>query len=159
MLAWAYLSRVAEAPCAELVGLIKGVGPVEAAERIRRAAVDEALAKRTDARREIDCAAEDLETLRRRDGRLITPEDDEWPGLAFASFRGAPVRAARVSGPSCQRVPSGSSRKRPTRSEAVMSSLQATVIRGRSRRCAMNSMNRDLPQPVGPFTITGRRAA
>ena len=92
MLAWAYLSRVAEAPCAELVGLIKGVGPVEAAERIRRAAVDEALAKRTDARREIDCAAEDLETLRRRDGRLITPEDDEWPGLAFASFRGAPVR-------------------------------------------------------------------
>ena len=92
LLAWAYLSRVAEAPCAELVGLIKGVGPVEAAERIRRAAVDEALAKRTDARREIDCAAEDLETLRRRDGRLITPEDDEWPGLAFASFRGAPVR-------------------------------------------------------------------
>lgn len=92
MLAWAYLSRVAEAPCAELVGLIKGVGPVEAAERIRRAAVDDALAKRTDARREIDCAAEDLEMLRRRDGRLITPEDDEWPGLAFASFRGAPVR-------------------------------------------------------------------
>jgi DNA processing protein len=92
LLAWAYLSRVAEAPCAELVGLIKGVGPVEAAERIRRAAVDDALAKRTDARREIDCAAEDLETLRRRDGRLITPEDDEWPGLAFASFRGAPVR-------------------------------------------------------------------
>ena len=92
LLAWAYLSRVAEAPCAELVGLIKGVGPVEAAERIRRAAVDEALAKRTDARREIDCAAEDLETLRRRDGRLITPEDDEWPGLAFASFCGAPVR-------------------------------------------------------------------
>ncbi|MCX6488768.1 MAG: DNA-processing protein DprA [Mycobacterium sp.] len=92
LLAWAYLSRVAEAPCAELVGLIKGVGPVEAAERIRRTAVDEALAKRTDARREIDCAAEDLETLRRRDGRLITPEDDEWPGLAFASFRGAPVR-------------------------------------------------------------------
>ena len=92
LLAWAYLSRVAEAPCAELVGLIKGVGPVEAAERIRRAAVDDALAKRTDARREIDCAAEDLETLRRRDGRLITPDDDEWPGLAFASFRGAPVR-------------------------------------------------------------------
>lgn len=92
LLAWAYLSRVAEAPCAELVGLIKGVGPVEAAERIRRAAVDEALAKLTDARREINCAAEDLETLRRRDGRLITPEDDEWPGLAFASFRGAPVR-------------------------------------------------------------------
>ena len=42
----------------------------------------------------------------------------------------APWRAATASGPSCQRVPLASSRKRPTRSEAVMSSLQATVISG-----------------------------
>ncbi len=41
----------------------------------------------------------------------------------------APCRAAMASGPSCQRVPWASSRKRPTRSEAVMSSLQATVIK------------------------------
>jgi len=92
MMAWAYLSRVAEAPCAEMVRLVEGVGPVEAAERIRRADVDDALVNSTDARRDIDCAAEDLELLKRRGGRLITPEDDEWPGLAFASFRGAPVR-------------------------------------------------------------------
>ena len=92
MMAWAYLSRVAEAPCADMVRLVEGVGPVEAAERIRRADVDDALVNRTAARRDIDCAAEDLELLKRRGGRLITPGDDEWPGLAFTSFRGAPVR-------------------------------------------------------------------
>ena len=92
MMAWAYLSRVAEAPCADMVRLVEGVGPVEAAERIRRADVDQTLVNSTAARRDIDCAAEDLELLERRGGRLITPGDDEWPGLAFASFRGAPVR-------------------------------------------------------------------
>ena len=91
--AWAYLSRVLEAPSAELIGLVKRVGPVEAAERIRRGAVGDNLANRTAARRDIDCAAEDLELLHRRGGRLVTPDDDEWPGLAFASFTGAPVRA------------------------------------------------------------------
>ncbi|NBP85152.1 MAG: DNA processing protein DprA, partial [Mycobacteriaceae bacterium] len=34
--AWAYLSRVAEQPCAELSALIDSVGPLEAAERVRR---------------------------------------------------------------------------------------------------------------------------
>lgn len=90
--AWAYLSRVAEPPCAELAELVGRVGPVEAAERVRTGAVDSALARRTEARREIDCAAEDLEILKRRDGRLVTADDDEWPTLAFAAFRGAPLR-------------------------------------------------------------------
>ena len=91
-LAWAYLSRVAEVPCAGLAGLLRRVGQIEAAERIRRGEVDDALTHRTEARRDIDCAAEDLEILKRRGGRLITPDDDEWPGLAFASFTGVPVR-------------------------------------------------------------------
>ena len=90
--AWAYLSRVAEAPCAELAGLLRQAGPVEAAERIRRGDVGPALAQRTGARREVDCAAADLETLHRRGGRLLTPDDDEWPHLAFASFAGIPLR-------------------------------------------------------------------
>ena len=38
--AWAYLSRVAEPPCAELAALVAGVGALEAAERVRRGAVD-----------------------------------------------------------------------------------------------------------------------
>ena len=92
LLAWAYLSRVVEAPCSELAELVQCVGPREAADRVRRAEVDDALARRTEARRDIDCAAEDLETLQRRGGRLVTPDEEEWPGLAFASFAGAPVR-------------------------------------------------------------------
>lgn len=91
-LAWAYLSRVAEAPCAALTDLVRRVGPVEAAERVRRGGVEPALAQRTEARRDVDCAAGDLELLDQRGGRLITPDDDEWPGLAFASFAGAQVR-------------------------------------------------------------------
>ena len=38
-----------------------------------------------------------------------------------------------------------------------MSSLQATVINGLPSFQAMYSTKRDLPHPVGPFTITGRR--
>ncbi|MCV6970917.1 DNA-processing protein DprA [Mycobacterium bohemicum] len=87
--AWAYLSRVVEPPCAELVALVGGVGPVEAAERVRRGHVDAELARRTEARREIDCAAGDLAKLSARGGRLITPDSDEWPALAFAAFGGA----------------------------------------------------------------------
>ena len=39
--AWAYLSRVAEPPCAELAALVNSVGPQEAAERVRRGLVDD----------------------------------------------------------------------------------------------------------------------
>lgn len=90
--AWAYLSRVAEMPCAHLDELVRKVGPVEAADRVRRGAVDPRLSRKTEVRREIDCAAEDLAILERRGGRLVTSDDDEWPGLAFAAFLGTPVR-------------------------------------------------------------------
>jgi DNA processing protein len=95
--AWAYLSRVVEPPCAELAALVDRVGPVDAAERVRRGQVGDSLAHRTEARREIDRAADDLEWLARRGGRLITPDDDEWPILAFAAFAGDAV-AARPQG-------------------------------------------------------------
>jgi DNA processing protein len=91
--AWAYLSRVAEPPCAELAALVRCVGPVEAADRIRRGLIDDDLARHTGARREIDRAAADLELLASRGGRLITPDSDEWPLLAFAAFGAAEVRA------------------------------------------------------------------
>jgi DNA processing protein len=91
--AWAYLSRVVEPPCAELAVLVDRVGPVEAAERVRRGQVDDNLAHHTEARREIDRAAADLELLARRGGRLITPDDDEWPTLAFAAFGSIAVAA------------------------------------------------------------------
>ncbi len=95
--AWAYLSRVAEPPCPELAALVQRVGPVEAADRIRRGLVDDYLARHTEARREIDRAAADLELLASRGGRLITPDCDEWPLLAFAAF--GSTRARPGGGP------------------------------------------------------------
>jgi len=96
--AWAYLSRVAEPPCPELAALVRCVGPQEAADRVRRGLVIDDLARHTEARREIDRAAEDLELLARRGGRLITPDGDEWP-LAFAAFGGAAATLRPRGGP------------------------------------------------------------
>jgi DNA processing protein len=104
--AWAYLSRVAEPPCTELAALVQRVGPVEAAERVRRGSVDDNVARHTQARREIDRAAADLDLLAGRGGRLITPDGDEWPLLAFAAFgagepkpRGGPPMVLWALGP------------------------------------------------------------
>jgi DNA processing protein len=96
--AWAYLSWVAEPPCAELAALVGCVGPEEAADRVRRGLVNDDLARYTEARRGIDRAAEDLELLARRGGRLITPDGDEWP-LAFAAFGGAAASLRPRGGP------------------------------------------------------------
>lgn len=93
--AWAYLSRVAEPPCVELRGLVRRVGPVEAADRIRRGNVGDPVAARVQARREIDCADKDLDRLAHMGGRLVTHDDDEWPTLAFTGFAGVndPMRS------------------------------------------------------------------
>jgi DNA processing protein len=90
--AWAYLSRVVEPPCAEVAALVARVGAVEAAERVRRGAVAAEIAQHTQARREIDRAADDLDRIAQLGGRLITPDDEEWPVLAFASFNGVDRR-------------------------------------------------------------------
>jgi len=63
-----------------------------------------------------------------------------------------------ASGPSCHSVPEAESRNRPTRSEAVMSSLQATVISGLFKRCAMYSTKARLAaNRWGPLSIIGMR--
>jgi DNA processing protein len=90
--AWAYLSRVAEPPCPELTGLVKSAGPVEAANLVARGKLEGRLAQDTEARRQVDCAAQDLEVLHRLGGRLVTADDDEWPWLAFAAFAGVDTR-------------------------------------------------------------------
>lgn len=87
--AWAYVSRVAEPPNPALADLVTAEGVVAAAERIRcRDVHDKKLLRATEARSDIDCAKEDLEVLDRMGGRLLTRDDDEWPGLAFAAFAG-----------------------------------------------------------------------
>src|SRR6478672_4374003 len=92
MRAVAYLSRVVEPPCPQLAALVACVGPVEAAERVKRRALDDHLLPLTEARHEIDCAAEDLVVLARLGGRLITASDDEWPLLAFTAFAGVDTK-------------------------------------------------------------------
>lgn len=86
--AWAYLSRVAEAPCAPLAAFVGRVGPLEAAERIRRGAVDAELGSLTSSRRDVDRAADDLDRVARLGGRLVTVDDAEWPVLSLAAFAG-----------------------------------------------------------------------
>lgn len=90
--ALAYLSRVAEPPCPDLSMLVARHGPVAAAERVRRGEVGAELSRRTEARRGIDCAAEDLILLARLGGRLVTADDAEWPLLSLAAFGGVDIR-------------------------------------------------------------------
>lgn len=91
-LSWAYLSRVAEAPCTELAALVARVGPVEAAERVKRGEVSDELSRRTQARRDDDRAAADLSRVGGLGGRILTPDDAEWPTIGFRAFAGVDTR-------------------------------------------------------------------
>ncbi len=77
------LGRLVEPGHRELGVLVRALGPAEALERIRGGAVSDGL--RTAARSRLadgdplERAAEDLERCERLGGRLVTPEDDEWP--------------------------------------------------------------------------------
>lgn len=83
---WAYLSRVAEAPCAELAAMVSVFGVQETAERVRRLDVPDRVRTIVQARHDIDSSRQDLETLARLGGRLVTPDDREWPGWQFQDF-------------------------------------------------------------------------
>ncbi|MFI6867137.1 DNA-processing protein DprA [Nocardia sp. NPDC050406] len=78
-MAWVYLSRVVEGPCAALSALIESVGVVEAARAVRECALPETLRGPTEARRGMDCAERDLAVMERIGGRVVTPDDEEWP--------------------------------------------------------------------------------
>lgn len=78
-LAWVYLSRVVQGPCPALSALIEQVGVVEAARAVRECALPESLRRPTEKRRETDCAQADLDLVTRLGGRVITPDDPEWP--------------------------------------------------------------------------------
>ncbi|MBA0045097.1 DNA-processing protein DprA [Mycobacteroides sp. LB1] len=83
---WAYLSRVTEAPCAELAAMVSVFGAHETAERVRRLDVPDRLRGIVQARHGIDRGREDLEILARLGGRLVTPNDAEWPAWQFQGF-------------------------------------------------------------------------
>ncbi|MFR9751905.1 DNA-processing protein DprA [Nocardia sp. 004] len=85
-LAWVYLSRVVLGPCAPLSALIDSVGVVEAARAVRECALPESLRAPTAQRRDIDLAARDLAAVARIGGRVITPDDPEWPAWRMLGF-------------------------------------------------------------------------
>ncbi|WP_439664529.1 DNA-processing protein DprA [Lentzea sp. HUAS TT2] len=78
-LARAYLSRVAEPYPADLAALVAEVGPIEAAERVRTGEISPTVASQTSARRAEEHAQADLDLIAERGGRLVIPEDEEWP--------------------------------------------------------------------------------
>ncbi|KAA8885211.1 DNA-protecting protein DprA [Nocardia colli] len=78
-LAWVYLSRVVAGPCAALSALIESVGVIEAARAVRECELPQSLRGPTEQRRGTDSAARDLELIERIGGRVVTPDDPEWP--------------------------------------------------------------------------------
>lgn len=79
--AWAYLSRVVEGPSRNLQKLFSDGHDVEAIAhgiKKRESWIGELL-RETASRHDWDVAAQDLETIMALGGRLITPEDDDWP--------------------------------------------------------------------------------
>lgn len=97
-LARAYLSRVAEPHAAALSGLVAEVGPVEAAELVRSGEVSTSVASQTSARRAEERAHEDLAAITKRGGRLLIPEDDEWPRWPFVALSVAAGNRLRCGG-------------------------------------------------------------
>ncbi|NUS94332.1 MAG: DNA-protecting protein DprA [Nocardia sp.] len=92
-MAWAYLSRVVLGPCPALTALIESVGVREAARAVREHALPPVLLGATARRRELDSAARDLVAVRDGGGRLVTPDDAEWPAWRMLGLAGlAPGR-------------------------------------------------------------------
>jgi DNA processing protein len=82
----AYLSRVAEPPAPALSELIDEIGPVRASRLVAAGRVPDQVAAETGARRADDRAEADLAAIAALGGRLVVPEDVEWPAEGFACF-------------------------------------------------------------------------
>ncbi|MFT4201890.1 DNA-processing protein DprA [Gordonia sp. (in: high G+C Gram-positive bacteria)] len=106
--AWAYLSRVAEPPHTELREFVEAEGPLEVARAVQSRRVParyRAVLGATGARVDTDTSERDLETAARLGARLVTPDDDEWPGWQLwglregdTAARGGPPLALWVRG-------------------------------------------------------------
>lgn len=85
-LAWAYLSTVAQGASRSLSAAIEEHGVIETAAAVRSGSAGAELASRLAARAHLDTAAADLERLHRAGGRLVTPDDGEWPAWQLLGF-------------------------------------------------------------------------
>ena len=82
----AYLSRVVEPPSQVITELIDEVGAVRAARLVAAGQVPHRVAAEISARRGDDRAEADLSAIAAIGGRLVVPEDAEWPTAAFSCF-------------------------------------------------------------------------
>ncbi|WP_064256259.1 DNA-processing protein DprA [Rhodococcus sp. D-6] len=85
-LAWAYLSTVAQGASRSLSAAVEAEGVLEVAAAIRSGAGLDELSSRYSVRAHLDTAARDLDRLGRAGGRLVTPDDDEWPAWQMLGF-------------------------------------------------------------------------
>lgn len=92
-LAWAYLSQVAQGPSPALNSLISAVGPIDAARAIRERALPEPLREAVMLRGRDDFSAKHLDEIARLGGRLVTPDDLDWPAWRFLAFGGGSFAA------------------------------------------------------------------
>lgn len=99
--AWAYLSAVAEPPCAAVIALVGKYGAEEAARMVaaRSFPADQsAVAVATEARAATVRAELDLEVAHRRGARLLTPAHDDWPAWSLLALDNA-TSSARGGAP------------------------------------------------------------
>ncbi|GHP15820.1 putative DNA processing protein DprA [Rhodococcus sp. NKCM2511] len=94
-LAWAYLSRVAQGPHRTVTDHAAAHGPEATAAAVRAGRLGERLA----ARAHVDTAAADLDHMAALGGRLITPDDHEWPAWRFLGFDGSGLTAGVDTSP------------------------------------------------------------
>lgn len=99
LLARAYLMRVAEPPALALHAFVDRVGPVAAADRVRKGDVPTAVDTETQARRHLDLATDDLAAAAKAGARLVVPEDQDWPAWALLCLAAAVDRGVRGAGP------------------------------------------------------------
>lgn len=91
-LARAYLLRVAEPPAPALARFVAEHGPLVAARLVRERHLPADVAAETEARCGVDRAEADLAAAEAAGGRLVIPEDAEWPCWPFAAFDRATAR-------------------------------------------------------------------
>lgn len=84
--AWALLSRAARGPCRSLHDLVAAVGVESAAEAVLTGRVPNSVARQVLERADLVATRRDLEVIAGLGGRLVTPDDAEWPAESFAAF-------------------------------------------------------------------------
>lgn len=94
----AYLLRVAEPPAKGLRTFVARTGPVRAAELVRAGEVPATVRPETAARASFELAERDLALAADCGARLVSPEDDEWPGWRFLALEIAARRGYEYAG-------------------------------------------------------------